>query len=121
MNPPTPQQIADAGQVLKLVSIVHRRTAPRPASDTEAKQIAIIWARMFSRYNLELPDLLEAVERRAIKFADAPEPGEICQWARDARQERAAREGPDQRAQREAKIDQKILNYTSTFGLKLER
>lgn len=123
MKNPTAQQVADAGRVLQLVSLVHRRTAIRPASETEAQQIAIVWARMFARYQLQLDDLLEAVERRAIKFPEAPEPGEICQWARDVRQERASREqaNPELRAIHEAKIDQKILDYAGDFGIKLDK
>lgn len=122
MNQVTSQQVADAGQVLKHTAIVHRRTAIRPASDTEAKQIAIIWARMFARYKLELPELLEAVERRAIKFQEAPEPGEIVQWAREVRQEWASRSQaiPEQRAVHEAKIDRKIADFAGNFGLKLD-
>lgn len=122
MNQPTAQQVADAGRVLQLVSFVHRRTAIRPASDKEAQQIAVIWARMFGRYQLELPDLLEGVERRALKYPDAPEPGEICQWARDVRAERCSREqaDPDLRGQHEARIDQKIVDFAGDFGLKLD-
>lgn len=106
MNP-TAQHVADAGRVLQLVSFVHRRTAIRPASETEAKQIAVIWADMFARYQLELPDLTEAVKRRAFKHPDAPEPGEIVQWARDVRQERTSREqaDPQLRAAHEARLD----------------
>ncbi|GAC70817.1 hypothetical protein [Gordonia soli] len=122
MSDVTSDQVANAGRVLKHTAFVHRRTAIRPASDTEAKQIAIVWARMFARYKLELPELLEAVERRAIKFSDAPEPGEIVQWAREVRQEWASRAQaqPEQRAIHEAKIDRKIADYAGGFGLKLD-
>ncbi|QHB37288.1 hypothetical protein SEA_GUDMIT_60 [Gordonia phage Gudmit] len=105
----TPEQVAAAGEVLKHTSFVHRRTAIRPKSTEEAQKIAIVWARMFARYRLELPELLEAVERRALKHADAPEPGEIAAAAREVRQEWASRAqaDPAQRALHEARIDRK--------------
>ncbi|SDT84490.1 hypothetical protein [Gordonia westfalica] len=118
----TPQNVADAGQVLKHTAFVHRRTAIRPKSEKEAQEIAIVWARMFARYKLDLPELLEAVERRAIKHQDAPEPGEIVQWAREVRQEWSSRAqaDPEQRALHEAKIDRKIANFAGNFGIQID-
>ncbi|CAJ0557640.1 unnamed protein product, partial [Mesorhabditis spiculigera] len=60
--PPTSRE---AAAVIAHIALVHRRTAPRPANNEEAIALAKSWARVFSQHNLELPDLLAAVEKRA--------------------------------------------------------
>lgn len=108
MNP-TAEQVADAGRVLRHTTFCHRRTAIRPANDTEAKAIAIAWAGIFAKHKLELPDLMKGVEDRAASGeAQAPEPGEIVTWARAARRDRGDRETPAERADREKRLDEKI-------------
>lgn len=101
---------ADATQVLAAISLVHRRTAPKPANAAEAEAMARTWARVFSRYDLELRDLLAAVERRAGEKPDAPEPAEIVTYARAIRRDRSDRENADRekRAEREEKIDRRV-------------
>lgn len=120
MNP-TPEQVADAGRVLRHTTFCHRRTAIRPANDTEAKAIAVVWAKIFARHNLTLDDLLAAVELRAETEAASPEPAEIVAVARRIRLERSDREqaDPEKRALREARIDQKIAGFAANLGRQL--
>lgn len=101
---------AEATQVLAVISLVHRRTAPKPANNAEAEAMARTWARVFTRYDLELHDLLAAVERRAGEKPDAPEPAEIVTYARAIRRDRSDRENadPELRAAREEKHDRSI-------------
>lgn len=101
---------AEATQVLAAISLVHRRTAPKPANNAEAEAMARTWARVFSRYDLELHDLLTAVEHRAGIESDAPEPADIVKYARAIRRDRSDRENADaeKRAERELKIDRRV-------------
>lgn len=83
---------SEAAEVLRHTTLCHRRTAIRPANETEAKAIAIIWAKIFSRHDFTLQQLLTAVERRAETEPTAPEPAEIITTARQLRRETAERE-----------------------------
>lgn len=101
---------AEAAAVLAKVAIAHRRTAPKIDTREERAAYAETWARIFSRYGLELPDLIAAVERRAAVDADAPEPAEIVAHARAIRAERASRENADReiRQSREDRMDRQL-------------
>jgi hypothetical protein len=79
---------ADALEVLTIVSLAHRRTAPRIDDREAALATATIWAELFSAHNLTLPDLLAGVKLRAQHEADAPEPAEIIEFARKVRRDR---------------------------------
>lgn len=85
---------AEASKVLTLVSIAHRRTAPRIDDREAAIAIATVWADLFSAHNLGLEDLIAGVKLRAQHEADAPEPADIIEFARKVRRDRQANEGP---------------------------
>ncbi|ORL93432.1 hypothetical protein A5N78_04670 [Prescottella equi] len=105
---------AEAAAVLAKVSLAHRRTAPKIETREGQAAYAETWARIFSRYNLELPDLIEAVERRAATESVAPEPAEIVAHARAIRSERASRENAD-RDTRQAFEDRRDRALESRF------
>lgn len=115
---------ADALDVMLVVQACHPRTAPRQDDPEVTDAMANVWAEIFDAYGLELPDLRAAVKRRAVKEpgCSAPEPGEIVKYAREIRNERAAKEqaDPAQRAIHEAKIDarveQLVAPLAATFG-----
>lgn len=96
---------AEAAAVITKVSLVHRRTAPRPADATEAAAMAEAWAEVLNLHDLDLADLIAAVIRRAATESDAPEPADLAKHARIVRRERFERMSPDERA---ALIDAKI-------------
>lgn len=79
---------ADAFEVLALVQILHRRTAPRPDDREAFEATATLWAELFSAHNLGPRDLLAGVKLRAQSFADAPEASEIIEFARKVRRDR---------------------------------
>lgn len=79
---------ADAYDVLALLQILHRRTAPRPDDREAFEATATLWAELFSAHNLALPDLLAGVKLRAQSEADAPEASEVIEFARKVRGER---------------------------------
>lgn len=85
---------SDAMKVMLHVQACHHRTAPRMDDDDVTIATAAIWAKLFNVYRLELPDLTDAVEKRAETHADAPEPAEIIHHAREIRRDRDARQGP---------------------------
>ena len=118
MIDPTAEQVAAAGEVVRYTTLVHRRTAIRPANTKEAQAIAIAWARIFARYGLERATLLEAVDERAASNPVAPEPAEIVAVAREIRRRSAECETREEREARDERNDRKILeriNATS-FG-----
>ncbi|QDP43693.1 hypothetical protein SEA_PHORBESPHLOWER_65 [Gordonia phage PhorbesPhlower] len=114
---------ADALEIMACVAACHPRTAPRWHDDPEAAEFtANTWARMFNRHNLELRDLLAAVERRAADTTDtAPEPGEIIQAARSVRRDRSDAEmGTEEgRARRDAAIDSKVQRMVGPLANRL--
>lgn len=114
---------ADALEIMACVAACHPRTAPRWHDDPEAAEFtANTWARMFNRHNLELRDLLTAVERRAADTTDtAPEPGEIIQAARTVRRDRSDAEmGTEEgRAARDAAIDTKVQRMVGPLANRL--
>lgn len=79
---------AEAAEVLTLISLLHRRTAPVPNDREAAKAIATLWAEVFSAHNLTLADLQAGVKLRAQSFAEAPEPADIIEFARKVRRDR---------------------------------
>lgn len=99
---------ADAMQVLLIVQACHRRTAPRMDDEQAARATATIWAELFNTYQLELPDLIAAVKKRAATHADAPEPAEIISVAREIRRDRAERESTEARRHREDRRDRQL-------------
>jgi hypothetical protein len=101
---------ADALEVMTVVTACHHRTAPRMDDEQAALATARIWAELFSYHNLELPDLLTAVKKRALSHADAPEPAEIIAFAREIRRDRAERESEDERHAREDRRDAELEN-----------
>ncbi len=101
---------ADALDVMAIVAACHHRTAPRMDDREATLAIAQIWADLFSVHNLELPDLIAAVKKRALQHAEAPEPAEIITFARDIRAERGQREST---AEREAREDQRDAELES--------
>ncbi|OMB79261.1 hypothetical protein [Mycolicibacterium conceptionense] len=119
---------ADALEVMTLVAACHHRTAPRMDDEQVTIATATIWAELFSQYQLELPDLLAGVKRRALGHAEAPEPAEIIAAAREHRAQRCQSES---RAEREAREDRhdaalearnrsKLAAITSGFGKAIE-
>lgn len=109
---------AEAAAVLAKVVMAHRRTAPKIETKEERAAYAETWARIFSRYNLELPDLIEAVERRAATEASAPEPAEIVGHARAIRNERASRENANRETRQalEDKRDRALESRIKALG-----
>ena len=79
---------ADAIEVLTLISLLHRRTAPRLDDRQAAVAMATLWAELFSAHNLPLGDLLAGVKLRAQHEAEAPEPADVIEFARKVRRER---------------------------------
>lgn len=65
------------------------------------------WAEAFSRYQLDLDDLLEAVTVHYCESADRAMPAHLITQARKIRRERAERNDEDTRRRREALIDAK--------------
>lgn len=116
---------ADALEVMACVAACHPRTAPRWHDDPESTRFtAETWAKMFSRHNLSLPDLLAAVQNRAADTADtAPEPGEIIQVARAIRRDRTDREmcTRDGQHARAALIDAKVAELVAPAVLAVGR
>ncbi|WP_200996475.1 hypothetical protein [Mycobacteroides chelonae] len=115
---------ADALEVMTVVTACHHRTAPRMDDPEATMATAKVWARVFSPWNLDLADLIAAVEKRAATHAESPEPAEIIAFARDIRTDRAQRESREQREVREAAIDAKaegrsaeIAQFASRFGI----
>lgn len=102
--------VADALEVMTLIAACHHRTAPRMDDEQVTLATATIWAELFSQYNLELPDLLAGVKRRALSQADAPEPAEIITAAREHRAERCQRESAAERRAREDRQDAALEN-----------
>lgn len=99
---------ADALEVMAVVVACHHRTAPRMDDPEATLATASIWAELFSVYKLELRDLIAAVKKRALTHADAPEPAEIIQFARDIRGERSERESAAEREAREDRRDAQL-------------
>lgn len=60
--------------------------------------LATGWAEAFGRYDLELPDLLEAVTRHYCESADRAMPVHLIRHARELRRDRAEREKAHQAA-----------------------
>lgn len=104
---------ADALEVMTIVAACHHRTAPRMDDRQAALATARIWAELFSIHHLELADLLAAVKKRALGQAEAPEPAEIIQFAREIRRDRAERETTAERQAREnhrdAELDRRAM------------
>ena len=99
---------ADALDVMTLIQACHRRTAPRMDDREVTLATADVWARLFNAYRLKLPDLLEAVEKRARTNADAPEPAEIITFARDIRRDRGERMSTEERQALEDRRDAEL-------------
>lgn len=81
---------ADGIEVLTLISLLHRRTAPRMDDRQVALAMATLWAELFSAHNLTLGDLLAGVKLRAQHHPDAPEPAEIIEFARKVRRDKTS-------------------------------
>lgn len=115
---------ADALDVMLVVQACHPRTAPRQDDPEVTNAMAVVWAEMFDAFGLGLDDLRAAVKRRAVKEpgCPAPEPGEIVKYAREIRNERAAKEQsvPQLRDAHEARIDQKIADFAGGFGIAID-
>jgi hypothetical protein len=99
---------ADALEIMTVVAACHHRTAPRMDDEQAALATASIWAELFSTYKLELRDLIAAVKKRALGHADAPEPAEIIQFAREIRRDRTERESDAERQAREDRRDAEL-------------
>ncbi|KZM68326.1 hypothetical protein [Nocardia terpenica] len=54
--------------------------------------LAVGWAEAFTRYQLELPDLLDAVTRHYAESAERAMPTHLIRHAREIRRDRAERE-----------------------------
>jgi hypothetical protein len=99
---------ADVLEIMTIVAACHHRTAPRMDDHDATRATAAIWADLFNVYELELPDLIAAVKKRALSHADAPEPAEIIQFAREIRHDRAQRESDAERRAREDRLDAQL-------------
>ncbi len=108
---------SEAAAVIAHIALVHRRTAPRPANNEEAIALAKSWARVFSQHNLELPDLLAAVEKRAADEGQAPEPAEIVKFARAIRSDRSDRMTPGERRALEDRRDAELAEKLSAIEM----
>lgn len=86
---------ADVLELMALIAVCHRRTAPRLDDEEVTLATATVWADMFSQFQLELPELVAAVKQRALTCTDAPEPADIIRVARAVRQDRIERQGYD--------------------------
>ncbi|MCM6776256.1 hypothetical protein NDR87_18820 [Nocardia sp. CDC159] len=69
-----------------------------PSFSRPDKALAVGWAEAFSRYDLELPDLLEAVTRHYVESAERAMPTHLIRHAREIRRDRAEREKAHQAA-----------------------
>lgn len=107
---------ADALEVMTVIAACHRRTAPRMDDRQATRATASIWAELFTQYGLELPDLIAAVKKRALVFAEAPEPADVIAFAREIRRDRTEREDHDQRAIREDTHDARLANAVRTLA-----
>lgn len=105
---------ADALDVMTVVAACHHRTAPRMDDREATIATARIWAELFSAHHLERNDLVAAVKKRATTHADAPEPAEIIEAAREIRRERDARTGPTPEYQ--ALCDAKTTDYDTALA-----
>jgi hypothetical protein len=86
---------SDAMKVMITIQACHPRTAPRMDDREVALATAAVQSELYNFHNLELPDLIAAVKKRAaMGAADAPEPAEVITHARAIRQERNDRLGP---------------------------
>lgn len=107
---------ADALAVMAEIAACHPRTAPR-VDDTQATlAIAATWARLFAAAGLGRGELVDAVHRRALSQAGAPEPAELIAVARATRQDRAMREPDAARRAREAAIDARAADAVAAIA-----
>lgn len=100
---------ADALKVMALISVHHRRTAPRMDDREVALMTATEWADQFNAYKLTLDDLLNGIRLRARTNVEAPETAEIIAAARDIRRDRMDRESIAERQAREDAWDAEIM------------
>jgi hypothetical protein len=105
--------LADALEVMTVVAACHHRTAPRMDDEEVTLATARIWVELFSAYELELPDLIAGVKKRALSHADAPEAAEIIQHAREIRRDRTERESDTERRAREDRRDAELDRRTA--------
>lgn len=111
---------ADALEVMTVVAACHHRTAPRMDDRQATLATANIWAELFTVYRLELPDLLAAVKKRALSHAEAPEPAEIIQFAREIRRDRTERETTAEREAREDRRDAELEQRVNALAASKE-
>ena len=111
---------SEALEVMTIVAACHHRTAPRMDDPEAVLATAQIWAELFSECQLDLPDLVAAVKKRALSRPEAPEPAEIIAAAREIRRERAERESTAARQaredQRDAELDRRRLAAIGAFA-----
>lgn len=110
---------AEASEVLTLISLLHRRTAPVPNDREAAKAIATLWAEVFSAHNLTVADLLAGVKLRAQHFPDAPEPADVIEFARKVRNDRP--KSPEEIAEFEALCESKSVDAQELAALREQR
>jgi hypothetical protein len=84
--------VADALEVMTIVTACHHRTAPRMDDEEVAFATAGIWRDLFEGYDFSTAELVAAVKFRAKTCPDAPEPADIIRVARTNRSDRMARE-----------------------------
>lgn len=86
--------VADALEVMTIVTACHHRTAPRMDDREAALATAKIWADLFTEFNFSTGELVAAVKKRAKTCPDAPEPADVIRVARATRTDRMARTSP---------------------------
>lgn len=106
---------AEAGKVLTKCSTFD------PMFSKPDKNLAKGWAEAFSRYDLALDDLLEAVTVHYCQTGERAMPASLIQQARKLRRERSERETPDERSLREAAIDRKIADQRYRMAIEASR
>ena len=70
--------------------------------------LATGWAEAFSRYDLQLSDLLAAVTQHYTESAERAMPVHIIKCAREIRRIRGERETADERREREGRLDRSV-------------
>ncbi|MDG3012401.1 hypothetical protein G4X40_19865 [Rhodococcus sp. D2-41] len=78
--------------------------------------LATGWAEAFSRYELELVDLLAAVTNHYCECADRAMPSHLIAQARKLRRERSERETAIERRAREGRIDHQLEARMTALG-----
>ncbi|ADG97649.1 GP79 protein [Segniliparus rotundus DSM 44985] len=99
---PSDQQVADAAKALGKAALFDRWFAkPEPG-------MARAWAQAFARFDLRLPDLLDAVTLHYSETGEHIAAADVIRHARAIRRDRAEREKPGERSERQNRLDRRL-------------